>query len=178
MGTITVPEANLLDREGFVRTFGSVYERSPWVAERAWGERPFEGPEELRRALWRAVDEAPRGRQLELIRAHPDLAGRAAVAGELTPESEREQSSAGLDRLSPGEYERFTSVNAAYREKFGFPMVVYVREHTKDSILAQAEARLANTREQEVETALEEIQKIAASRLQELIASEEEGGRR
>jgi 2-oxo-4-hydroxy-4-carboxy-5-ureidoimidazoline decarboxylase len=178
MGKITVPEANRLDREEFVRKFGSVYERSPWVAERAWREHPFEASEDLSRALWRAVDEASRGRQLDLIRAHPDLAGKAAVAGELTPQSEREQSSAGLDRLSPEEYERFTDVNAAYREKFGFPMVVYVREHTKDSILTQAEARLANTRERELETALEEIQKIAASRLQELIESEEEGGRR
>ena len=178
MGTITVREANRLDREDFARTFGSVYERSPWVAERAWDERPFEGPEDLRRALRRAVQEAPRERQLYLIRAHPDLAGKAAVAGELTPESEREQSSAGLDRLSPEEYERFTDVNFAYREKFGFPMVVYVREHTKDSILAQAEARLANTTEREVETALEEIQKIAASRLEDLIEYEEKGGRR
>ena len=176
-GEITVPEANRLEREDFVRTFGSVYERSPWVAERAWDERPFEGPEDLRQALWRAVDEAPPERQLDLIRAHPDLAGKAAVAGELTPESEREQSSAGLDRLSPEEYERFTDVNAAYRQKFGFPMVVYVKEHTKDSILAQAEARLANTRKREVGTALEEIQKIAASRLEDLIF-EEEGGRR
>lgn len=178
MGTITVPEANRFDREDFVRAFGSVYERSPWVAERAWDERPFEGPEDLRRALWHAVDDASRERKLELIRAHPDLAGRAAVAGELTPESEREQSSAGLDRLSPEEYERFTDMNAAYREKFGFPMVVYVRGHTKDSVLTQAEARLANTGEREVGTALEEIHKIAASRLQELIQPEEEGDRR
>jgi len=178
MGRITVTEANRLAREDFVRTFGSVYERSPWVAERAWGERPFEAPDDLRRALWRAVDEASRERQLDLIRAHPDLVGKAAVAGGLTPESEREQSAAGLDRLSPEEYERFTDMNDAYREKFGFPMVVYVREHTKDSILAQAEARLANTSEREVETALEEIHKIAASRLEDLIASEEVGGRR
>jgi 2-oxo-4-hydroxy-4-carboxy-5-ureidoimidazoline decarboxylase len=177
MGRITVQEANRLDREDFVRALGSVYERSPWVAERAWRERPFEGPEDLRRALWRAVQEAPRGRQLDLVRSHPDLAGKAAVAGELTPESEREQSSAGLDRLSPEEYERFRDVNAAYREKFGFPMVVYVREHTKSSILAQAETRLANTREREVKTALEEIQKIAASRLESLIDYEAEGGR-
>jgi OHCU decarboxylase len=120
------------------------------------------------------VQEAPREQQLDLVRAHPDL---AAVAGELTSESEREQSSAGLDRLSPEEYGRFRDVNAAYREKFGFPMVVYVREHTKDSILAQAEARLANNRDRELKTALEEIRKIAASRLEDLIGPEE-GGRR
>jgi len=176
MGRITVREANRLEREDFVRAFRSVYERSPWVAERAWRERPFEGPEDLRRTLRRAVQEAPRERQLDLVRSHPDLAGKAAVAGELTPESEREQSSAGLDRLSPDEYERFRNVNAAYREKFGFPMVVYVKEHTNDSILAQTEARLANTREREVKTALEEIQKIAASRLKDLI--DYEGGGR
>ena len=178
MGRITAREANRLGREDFVRTFGSVYERSPWVAERTWRERPFEGSEDLRRAFRRAVQEAPREQQLDLIRAHPDLAGKAAVAGGLTQESEREQASAGLDRLVPEEYERFRDVNAAYREKFGFPMVVYVREHTKDSILAQAEARLANTKEREVETALEEIHKIAASRLEDLISSEEVGGSR
>jgi len=178
MGRITVREANRLDLEDFVRAFGSVYERSPWVAERAWCERHFDGPEDLRLALWRAVQEAPRERHLDLIRSHPDLAGKAAVAGELTPESEREQSSAGLDRLSPEEYERFRDANAAYREKFGFPMVVYVGEHTKDSILAQAEDRLENTREREVGTALEEIRKIAASRLEDLIDYEEERGRR
>jgi OHCU decarboxylase len=111
---------------------------------------------------------APPEQRLALIRAHPDLAGRAAVAGELTAHSAAEQSSAGLDRLTPDEYERFTRANAAYRERFGFPFVICVREHTKESILAGADARLQRAPEDEERTALEEIAKIARLRLEEL----------
>ena len=110
---------------------------------------------------------------MALILAHPDLAGKAAVAGELTPESRDEQASAGLDRLTPEEYEAFTRMNADYRERFGFPMIVCVREHTKESILQNAASRLGNSREEEVEVALGEIAKIARLRLRELVASDE-----
>jgi OHCU decarboxylase len=175
---IPLGRVNDLSKGEFVSRFGSLYEHSPWGAEQAWNARPFTSLDDLRGALVEAVRAAPDGRKVDLIRSHPDLAGKAAVAGELTAESEGEQASAGLDRLSPEEYEVFARMNREYREKFGFPMVVYVREHTKDSILAQAETRLTNTREREVGTALEEIQKIAASRLEELIVSEGEGGRR
>ena len=110
---------------------------------------------------------------MELIRAHPDLAGKAAVAGELTRESEGEQASAGLDRLSPEEYEAFTRMNREYREKFGFPMIVAVREHqNKESILRNAEQRLGNSVERETETALGEIHKIARLRLEDVITDE------
>jgi 2-oxo-4-hydroxy-4-carboxy-5-ureidoimidazoline decarboxylase len=166
----TIEEVNGLDREEFVSRFGALYERSPWVAEAAWRERPFAGLAELHEAFIKAMREAPRERQLTLIRAHPDLAGRAAIAGELTAESTREQASAGLDRLTPEEYEDFHRLNCAYRDKFGFPFVVCVREHAKEeTILADAAARLGHSRAEEVETALGEIAKIAHLRLQDFI---------
>ena len=164
---------NGLDREGFVTRFGSLYESSPWIADGAWHERPFGSLVELHDSFERVVREAPVERKLALIRAHPDLAGKAAVAGELTPESAGEQVSAGLDRLSPEEYEAFTRMNREYRERFGFPMVVCVRERTKGSILAQAEARLARSRSEEMETALAEIAKIAYLRLRGLVEDRE-----
>lgn len=170
---ITIDRVNDLDRRGFVERFGSVYEHSPWVAEEAWKARPFGSLEDLHVAMAGAVSVAPEGCKMALIRAHPDLAGKAAMAGELTSESEAEQASVGLDRLSPEEYERFTSMNEAYREKFGMPMIVAVREHdSKESILRSAGERLGNTREQEVEAALAEIAKIARFRLQDLVEDE------
>lgn len=166
---ITLEEVNELGREEFVARFGSLYEHSPWVAETAYGERPFGSLSEMHGIFARAVKEAPPERWLSLIKAHPDLAGKAAMAGELTPESTREQSSAGLDRLAPEEYETFTRINREYREKFGIPMIVVVREHTKESIIAQAKARLDNSEEEEIETALAEIDKIARIRLQDQV---------
>jgi 2-oxo-4-hydroxy-4-carboxy-5-ureidoimidazoline decarboxylase len=183
---MTLEEVNRLGREEFVSRLGSVFESSPWVAERAWGSRPFGSFSELHGAMVEAVDEASEERRMDLIRAHPDLAGRAAVAGELTPESTSEQASAGLDRLTPEEYEAFTKMNTNYRERFGFPMIVCVREHTKmpstayeiptltkESILRNAKDRLKNSREEEVEVALGEIAKIARLRLMELVEADE-----
>jgi 2-oxo-4-hydroxy-4-carboxy-5-ureidoimidazoline decarboxylase len=170
---LTIEQVNDLSKGEFVQRFGSLYEHSPWVAEAAWDERPFGGVEEMHRAFQRAVRAAPEEQQLALIRAHPDLAGKAAVAGELTEESTREQAAAGLDRLSSEEFEVLNRLNNAYREKFGFPLIFAVREHTKESILENSEQRLKNSREQELETALGEIAKIARLRLQDLI----EGGR-
>ena len=172
---ITVEEARNFSREGFVARFGGVYEHSPWVAEAAWCERPFRGLYELHAAMESAVNAASDERKMELIRAHPDLVGKAAVAGELTPESEREQASAGLNRLSPEEYEALTQMNRSYREKFGMPLIFCVREHSKGSILKAAEQRRGNSKEEEIEMALAEISKIARLRLEDLI---EEGGKR
>src|SRR5919206_565555 len=166
---ISIEEANDLDRVEFVARFGPLFEGSPWIAERAWDERPFESLEDLHRALQSAMYGASHAEQLDLIKAHPDLAGKAAIAGDLTPESSREQASAGLDRLSSEEYERFTRMNDAYRSKFGFPIIVCVREHTKETILDQAEARLEHSQPEEIEIALGEIAKIAYLRLQDLI---------
>ncbi len=166
---LSVDQVNELDREAFVKRFGALYEHSPWVAERAWKRRPFEGFEALHKAFEDELYAAPRDMWLDIIRAHPDLAGEDALAGKLTEESAREQSSAGLDRLSPKEFEALAKVNREYREKFGIPFVVYVREHTRESILQNAKRRLGNTREQEIQTALGEISKIARYRLQEIV---------
>jgi OHCU decarboxylase len=161
-------EVNELGREAFVERFGPLFEHSPWVATDAWSDRPFADKDELFEALRSAMYSASTERKLALIRAHPDLAGRAAIEGTLTRSSTREQASAGLDRLTPDEYEAFTRLNSAYRERFGFPFVVCVREHTKESILRVAAERLEHTRDEEVRVALEEIAKIARLRLEEL----------
>jgi 2-oxo-4-hydroxy-4-carboxy-5-ureidoimidazoline decarboxylase len=158
-----------LDREAFVARFGPLFEHSPWVAEHAWADRPFASRDELYEALCSAMYAAPRERQLELIRAHPDLAGRAAIAGSLTADSRREQSSAGLDQLTPDEFAAFTRINGAYRERFGFPFVVCVREHTKESILRTAAERLEHAPQEEIRVALGEIAKIARLRLEDAL---------
>ena len=173
---LSIEEVNSMDRREFVSRFGSLFERSPWVAEGAWNGRPFDALDGLHAAFVRTVHDAPEERRVALIRAHPDLAGKAALAGELTEESAGEQASAGLDRLSSEEYERFHRLNAAYREKFGLPYVVCVRDNTKETIFAGAERRLANTREEEIEAALREISRISRLRLEDLV--EPAGGRR
>jgi OHCU decarboxylase len=157
-----------LSRDAFVARYGPLFECSPWVAEGAYDRGPFADRDALFEALTAVMYAAPRERQLELIRAHPDLAGRAAIDGTLTPDSRREQSSAGLDRLSPEQYRAFARVNAAYRERFGFPFVICAREHDRESILAAAEARLQASPDDELRTALGEIGKIARLRLEEL----------
>jgi OHCU decarboxylase len=160
---------NELDRRAFVERFGPLFEHSPWVADAAWSDRPFADVDELFEALRAAMYAAPRERQLALIRAHPDLAGKAAIAGSLTRHSKREQASAGLDRLTPDEYAAFTRTNAAYRSRFGFPFVVCVREHTKESILRTASERLGHSPDEEVRVALGEIAKIARLRLEDTL---------
>jgi OHCU decarboxylase len=167
--TLTIAQVNALDRADFVARLGFLFEGSPWVADAAWPARPFADRERLHAALCAAMYAAPRERQLALIRAHPDLAGKAAITGELTPDSTREQSSAGLDRLTREEFARFTELNAAYRERFAFPFVICVREHTKESTLNQFAERLRHPHEQEIATALGEIAKIARLRLFDLV---------
>lgn len=151
----------------FVERYGGIYEHSPWVAERV--EAQF-GDDvvgtELARLLADCVDNASRELRLELIRAHPDLAGRAQIAGELTAESTEEQSSAGLDQCSADEYERFQQLNDDYKEKFGFPFVMAVRNSNRQEILAAFASRLDNDYDTEFETAIEQIHMIAEMRLQ------------
>jgi urate oxidase / 2-oxo-4-hydroxy-4-carboxy-5-ureidoimidazoline decarboxylase len=156
-----------LDRDEFVAQVGFAFESTPWVAEVAWEERPFGSLDELHAAMVRAVGRAPAERQLELIRAHPELAG----ADDLTPESASEQASAGLGRADGGERGRLQRATASYRERFGFPFVVCVREHTPAGIAANVEERLGRSQEEERETALGEIAKIAALRLEDRFGS-------
>jgi len=153
------------DREAFVATYGPLFEHSPWVAEDAYEHGPYPDRAALYDGLVEAMYAAPREKQVALVRAHPELAGKVA-----TVDSEREQSSAGLDRLTREEYQALTSANAAYREKFGFPFVICVRDHDKASILAAAQERVRNDPETELRTALGEIARIAHHRLEALPA--------
>jgi OHCU decarboxylase len=166
----TISELNQLEHAGFVRVVGTVFENSPWIAEMTWAKSPFASLEDLHRALCETVKNAGEEKQLALIQAHPDLVGRAALAGTLTRESTGEQAGAGLNQLSTKEIDLFQKQNAAYKNKFGFPFVICARLNKKDAILAGFEHRLNNSREQEIKTALEEIFKIAELRLRDLIA--------
>ena len=161
-----------MDRDDFLARFGGVFEHSPWIAEETFarGLGPeADSAEGLHRAMCAVMRAAPRERQLALIRAHPDLAGRLARRGALTEASRGEQASAGLDACSEEEFARFTELNAAYREKFGFPFVMAVRGRSRQEILAAFERRLDNDPETEFATALSEIEKIALLRLRELL---------
>lgn len=157
------PESEFVDAAGFA------FEASPWIAARAWERRPFESVDALHRAMVSVLDEASEEAQLTLIRAHPDLAGRVAREGRLTPASRSEQSSAGLDKLTQAERKRFDKLNGAYRERFGFPFVICVREHDKGSILDSLARRVLNESELEMRTALGEIAKIARYRLMDAV---------
>ena len=147
--------------------FGGVFEGSPWVAERAWAARPFGSLDALHAAMVEVVARSPHEVRLGLIRSHPDL----AVNASLTEESEREQAAAGLDRLTPEQLDRITWLTAAYRAHIGFPFVVCAREHTPDSIIAAAERRMELGPDEEEQTALTEIAKIARLRLADLVAA-------
>jgi 2-oxo-4-hydroxy-4-carboxy-5-ureidoimidazoline decarboxylase len=162
-------DLDALDRTAFLALVGPVFEHSPWVAERAWAARPFHGVEGLHRAMMQVVADASLDEQLALLRAHPDLAGKAARAGTMTADSTREQAGAGLDRMSDAEYARFDRLNGAYRDKFGFPFIIAVRRHTKASILAAYERRLANDRDSEIKAALAEVGFITRLRLDALL---------
>ena len=164
----TIEQLNTLDRADFNRLIGPVFENSPWIAESTWPQRPFVTVEQLHTALCQTVRAASPEQKLALIRAHPDLVGRAALAGTLTRESTGEQASAGLNALSPGEIALFQKQNAAYRAKFDFPFVICARLNKKDAILAGFEKRLQNSPVQEIQAALEEIFKIAELRLRDL----------
>jgi OHCU decarboxylase len=165
----TISELNELDCAEFVRLVGPVFEHSPWIAELTWSKRPFADLAQLHRALCESVNTAGEERQLALIRAHPDLVGRAALAGTLTRESTGEQASAGLGQLSPQEIVLFQKNNAAYREKFGFPFVICARLNKKEAILTGFARRLQNSPAQEIRAALAEIFKIAELRLRDLV---------
>lgn len=151
--------------DDFIAALGDVFEHSPWLVERAYGRRPFATREALIGALLDILSTASEEEKLALIRAHPDLAGKAARAGDLTDYSTREQSSAGLDRLSDDEYERFSRLNNAYKDRFGFPFIIAVLDHTRDSILSAFETRLNNSPTQEIDEAIRNIGRIVSLRV-------------
>jgi uric acid transporter len=166
---LSIDQVNQMDRPQFVATFGPLFQGAAWLAEQAYDTRPFEDIYDLRRAFHDALFDAPAERQLELIRRYPDLAGAATREGRLPTQSVIDQAIAGLDHLSNDEYTSFDELNRAYREKFGFPLVVAVRENTKETILKAGNARLQNSPAAEQATALVEIAKIANLRLLDIV---------
>lgn len=161
----TIAQLNGLSHDEFTRVCGPVFESSPWIAAETAARRPFADFDALLRALCDRVRSSPPERQLALICAHPDLVGRMT----LTAESQREQSSAGLTALAQEEIELFRVRNESYRNRFGFPFVICARLNKKDAILAAFDKRLNNSREEEIRVALEEIFKIAALRLRDIV---------
>lgn len=171
MNQRAIAEINSFERGEFVRAIGPIFEHSPWIAEMTWTKRPFSNVEQLHRALCDTVKNSGEEKKLALIRAHPDLGGKLALANTLTRESANEQAVASLDKLTSDEIEFFQKNNAAYRAKFGFPFVICARFNKKRAILEGFERRLKNSREREIKTALEEIFKIAELRLRDLISN-------
>lgn len=167
---LDVAAVNALSLADFVARFGDVAEHSPWVAEAAASMRPFATREAMIEAFASAVGAASPEARLALIRAHPDLAGRAARAGAIAEDSRREQAGAGLDTLTDDEFDRFTALNTAYRDKFGFPFIFAVKGATKTMILDAFEARLPAATEVEFETALAQIHRIFRFRLEDRVA--------
>jgi 2-oxo-4-hydroxy-4-carboxy-5-ureidoimidazoline decarboxylase len=166
-------DLNACSRADFVAALANIFEYSPWIAEKAADARPFAGVKQLFGAMKTAVDRATPELRVALIKAHPDLADKTQRAAGLTAESSAEQNSAGLDRLSDAEYEAFERVNNAYRAKFGFPYIVCVRRHAKDSILRDFERRLPNDAATEIATSIAEICRIAALRIDQLVTGED-----
>ena len=165
----SLSELNAADRTSFVAALGHLFEHSPGVADETWPRRPFRDATHLHAELCATMRAANAERQLALISAHPDLAGRLALAGKLTQESTREQASAGLDRMSTDELGAFQKLNDAYRQRFGFPFIICARLNARAAILSAMQTRLGNTPAEERAAALAEIEKIAWLRLEDLL---------
>ena len=171
MTKVSLDDLNKLDKAAFVATLGDIFEHAPWIAEDVHARRPFPTLASLSDAMAGIVLGAEADRQVALIKGHPDLAGKAARSGTLTADSKAEQASAGLDRLSNDEFETFHRHNNAYRSKFNIPFIICARRHTKDSILRQFELRLQNDAAAETKTALAEILRIGALRLDQRVGA-------
>ena len=167
---LSIDDLNRMAVSDFITRFGDVAEHSPWVAERAAGARPFADRDAVADAFAAALRDASREERLAVLRAHPDLAGRAAIAGDLSEDSRKEQAGTGLDRLAPEEFERFTALNAAYKERFAIPFIFAVKGATAAMILAAFEERIANGREVEVENAIDNVCRIMRFRIEDRVA--------
>jgi 2-oxo-4-hydroxy-4-carboxy-5-ureidoimidazoline decarboxylase len=176
MPTEPIPLAtlNTLDRDTFTEALAGLFEGPPEIVAAAWDRRPFASRAALHTELCAVMYALPEERKVALIRAHPDLVGRAALAGTLSPASTAEQAAAGLDHLTPGEIATFRRHNAQYQARFGFPFVICARENKKDAILAGFATRLEHTREQEIAAALAEVAKICWLRLCDTVAEDVE----
>jgi len=166
-------DLNAATEDDFVAVLSNIFEYSPWIAEQAATSRPFAGVNALFAAMKQVVDNAPAEQRLALIKVHPDLANKTQRAAGLTAESNAEQNSVGLDRLSDAEFEAFERINNAYRAKFGFPYIVCARRQTRASILRDFERRLPNDATTETQTSIREICRIAALRLDQLVLADD-----
>lgn len=162
-------QLNALAVDDFVAALGGIFEHSPWVTAKVCAARPFANIDALHAAMIEAVRSSPLHRRLDLLRAHPELAGRLARAGDLTDDSLAEQASTGLNRLNAAQFQRFDELNRAYREKFGFPFIIAVKEHNKEGIVQSFESRLDNTLDTEIENALGQVFRITRLRLELLV---------
>ncbi|MDP4006310.1 2-oxo-4-hydroxy-4-carboxy-5-ureidoimidazoline decarboxylase [Methylobacterium sp. NEAU K] len=170
--TFSLADLNGMPEPDFVAALGGVFEHAPWVARDAAARRPFATVAALHAAMCAAVEAASPGMRHALLAGHPELAGRAARNGAIAPDSIAEQASAGLDRLSDAEYRRLEALNAAYRARFGIPFILCVKRHGRAALLAAFERRLASDPETESRTAQAEVCRIAAIRLDALVAGE------
>ena len=166
---MNLAQLNALDRGAFVGALGGVFEHSPWVADAAWPKRPFAGLAALHAAMVAVMRSAPEEAQLALVRAHPELAGKAAIRGELTADSTEEQSSAGLKDCSAQEFARLHALNRAYNMKFGFPFILAIKGLDRETIIARFAERLEHDHASEWEEALQQIARIARFRLEAMI---------
>ncbi|MBC3862468.1 2-oxo-4-hydroxy-4-carboxy-5-ureidoimidazoline decarboxylase [Undibacterium jejuense] len=167
--TYSLEAINQVADTEFVSILGGIFEHSPWVAEAVVAQRPFLSVHDLHAAMAHAVRSADEEARLTLIRAHPELAGKAAVRGELTAESTREQSGAGLNQCSPDEFAELQRLNAEYNKKFGFPFIIAVRGHDRQSIIRHFTQRLNSDRVTEMQECIEQIVRIGGFRLADLI---------
>lgn len=170
--TDAIDAINALSRTEFVNRLGGVFEHSPWVAEAAWASRPFSDAAVLHAAMMSAVRAAPHARQLEFLRGHPELAGRAMADRSLTADSANEQTRSGLTRCSPEELLRLTELNTAYSRKFGWPFILAVKHLDRSTIIRSFAERLEACAADEFESCLANIEKITRWRLDDLIAAE------
>lgn len=169
---LTVASLSSLDRTAFVGKVGTVFEHSPWVMERAWEKRPFATRAAFYAQLAEVLRDAGRELQLALINAHPELAGKAAIRGELTADSAREQAGAGLNACTPEEFGWIQRLNTAYREKFGWPFIIAVKGLSRSEIIAEMARRTERSADEEFAEALAQIIRIASFRLDDLIAAD------
>ncbi len=157
-----------MDRAAFVARFGGVFEHAPWIAEGAWEERA-DTAEVLHAAMVTVLHSADHATKLALLNGHPDLAGKLAVSGGMTADSTAEQASAGLDRCTPEEFQRFTALNDAYKARFGFPFIMAVKGRSRAEILEAFERRIHNSPEEEFDTALAQVERITLLRLKDML---------
>jgi 2-oxo-4-hydroxy-4-carboxy-5-ureidoimidazoline decarboxylase len=176
MPTLTLERVNAMPLPAFLAALGGVFEHSPWIAEQAFSARPFASVAALHEAMVNAVKRAPRERQLALLNAHPELAGKEAQAGALTSSSTAEQASAGLNALNREQMLTLARWNREYRDKFGFPFIIAVRRRTQASIFSEFQRRLANEGDTELAAGLEQVFLITRLRLDDLVAAQTGSG--